>query len=322
MDFVIADSAMLEIGYLDGADLDLDVGDTNDFEVTIDRTLTFGDYIFAPGTEYGGVIDKIHTSTAEEGETYGGRTWRGMLDMVIICPDQNQDYKVYSGDANEIITRVLGSGPGLLFSVPAERSGIQIAEAKFRYESALSGLTKMLKEKNARLDICAQRGGSGEKFGLTVQAVPIRDYSEEIEYENSHVTMEIEDYRGGINHLICLGRGDLKDREVLHLYVQEDGSIGKKQFFKGKQERTAVYDYSSVESTEELEKGGIERLTELMNYKKASATVEDVDLHIGDIVAAKDSKSGIRLAKPIIGKIIRVQDGLETVEYKLEGEET
>lgn len=325
MDFVITDRERMETGYLDGADLDLDIGNTNDFEVTVggDEVIVYGGYFFVPGTEYGGEINRIHTDTTEETSTYGGRTWRGMLDTIIVSPDTGEDYKVFSGEANNIIARVLGSGPGLLFSVPQDESGIEIAEVKFRYESALSGLSKMLETHGAKLKICALRGGSGEPFSLTVQAVPIEDYSEEIEYDGSNrISMVLEEYRGGINHLICLGRGDLREREVIHLYVQEDGSIGKRQHYTGEEERTAVYDYSSVESTSELEKGGIERLKELMNYKKASITVEDIDLGIGDIVGAKDRSTGIKVAKPIVGKIVRVQEGTETMEYKLEGEET
>ena len=54
------------------------------------------------------------------------------------------------------------------------------------------------------------------------------DYSDYITYSQDYnIDFTIRDYRRGINHLICAGKGQNEERIVVHLYVQKDGSIGK-----------------------------------------------------------------------------------------------
>ena len=180
----------------------------------------------------------------------------------------------------------------------------------------------MLAAKNARLNIEVIQGGPNEPFEIMLSAVPIQDLSEEIEYsQDSKVNISIEESRRGINHLICLGKGELKDRQVAHLYVQLDGSISQKQYYKGLDERTAVYDNNNAEDLDDLIEGGTEKLQEEMNYKKMSLEVQDVDLQIGDIVGGRDYNSGLSLQKPVTQKIVKIDKGTVTVEYKVEGEE-
>ena len=58
-----------------------------------------------------------------------------------------------------------------------------------------------------------------------------------------------------------------------------------------------------------------------MNYKKMSLEVQDMDLQIGDIVSGRDYNSGLSLQKPVVQKIVKIEKGTATVEYKVEGEE-
>ena len=57
-----------------------------------------------------------------------------------------------------------------------------------------------------------------------------------------------------------------------------------------------------------------------MNYKKCEMTVEDVDLDLGDIVSRYDEITDTQVKKPVIRKILKVQDGNVSIDYKLEGE--
>ena len=62
-----------------------------------------------------------------------------------------------------------------------------------------------------------------------IQAVKQGNYQEELEYngdDNIDVTMRA--CNGRINHLICLGKGELANRIVVHLYAQLDGTVGTK----------------------------------------------------------------------------------------------
>lgn len=79
--------------------------------------------------------------------------------------------------------------------------------------------------------------------------------------------------------------------------------------------------YTSVEDDAKLLEEGTARLRELMNYKQMDATISDVDVEIGDIVGGRDRITGMSLQKPIVNKILRMNNGIPSVEYKLKGEE-
>ena len=147
------------------------------------------------------------------------------------------------------------------------------------------------------------------------------DYSAEIEYsQDNKIDLTIRDNRRGINHLICLGTGELTERMVRHLYVQEDSSIGTEQYYAGLDERTAVYDYPNAEDENELLESGKEELKELASYQKLEMSVQDLDLNIGDIVAGRDRVTGAYLRQPIINKVLKIKNGKESISYKVKGE--
>lgn len=324
----MTDASRNEIAYLDTSiSLDIDIGDTNDFELMLTRDyanklgVTTGFHFYSPGTEYGGTIEEMESDTSGDYVTYRGYTWRGFLDQLIIQPPTGQSYLVVSGEANRIITQILSSGTGLMFQTTEENSGINVKRYQFRYNQALKGLTAMLKTSGARLDIRAETGTDNEPFRVVVRAVMIRDYTEELEYNgDDNINVTVKDYSRGINHLICLGQGEGTEREVIHLYAQLDGSISQQIYYRGTRERTAVYDYSSVAESADLLKYGIEHLRELMNYKGAEMKITDADLEIDDIVSARDRNAKIILSRPIIGKILLYSDRKESVEYKVKGE--
>ena len=325
MEFVICSADRMELRpFPDDAAMDFDLGGENDVEITCSRgQLQMGYWIMSPGTEYCALIEEMEVNTNSEEETWRGNAIRKLLEQYIIQPPSGQDYRTVSGDANEILESVLGNAYGRLFSFLETSSKIEISSYQFdRYTDALTGFTKMLATKNARLEIEVIQGGPNEPFDIQISAVPIQDLSEEIEYsQDSKVNISIKESRRGINHMICLGKGELKDRQVVHLYAQLDGSISQKQYYKGLQERTAVYDNNNAEDLDELIESGTEQLQDQMNYKKMNLEVQDMDLQIGDIVGGRDYNSGLSLKKPVTQKIVKIESGTVEIEYKVEGEE-
>lgn len=178
----------------------------------------------------------------------------------------------------------------------------------------------MLSTAGARLQITYVRGKPGKPGVVELSAVPVQDLSDSLEYsQDNKVSFLTKDVGNGINHLICLGRGELKDREVLHLYADASGNISETQSLFGEEERAATYDYGSVESTEELRKGGEERLRELMSYKEFSMTVEESTADIGDIVGGREFTTGFLIKQPITQKILRAGNDSWDVEFKVGG---
>lgn len=331
MKFIVANERGEEIGYLKAASsVDLDLGDTNDVEVEMDagawteETLNWRYRLYIPGTEYGCLVEDRKTSTASNTVTWLGYTWRGLLSQKIIEPPPGQSNLTVSGDANEIIGQVIGDRFGTLFVADIEASGIQISEFQFdRYCTMLDGLEKMLAANESKLKIYYKQGDPGGMNGAVhVAAVPITDWSEDLEYsQDGKIDFTTRDYRRGINHLICAGTGEEENRTVLHLYVQEDGSIGDTQCYFGLDERQALYSYTSQSDVEKLKEDGTKRLQELMNYTQMGATLDNVDVDIGDIVGGRDRITGMHLTQPVTGKILRINGGSATIEYKLKGEE-
>lgn len=328
--FTVADPEGREIGFVKDSDLiDMDLGDTNDFEIQFgtgvweEKKYDWNHRIYIPDTEYGGLLEERKTSTSADMITWSGYTWRGLLGQKIIQPPSGKSHLIVSGDANTIIKDVIGNRFGSLFVADADESGIKISNYQFdRYCTVLAGLEKMLAAKNARLKIYYVQGTPGTAGGAVhVCAVPVTDWSEELEYsQDGKMDFTTKDFRRGTNHLICTGEGENEERLVLHLYVQKDGSIGDTKYYTGLKEREAVYDFTSADMTE-LKEGGTERLLELMNYKQMEADVSGMDIDIWDIVGGRDRVTGMTLQKPVVGKILKIQDGTVSVEYKLKGAE-
>lgn len=326
MEFTVCNIEKQELQKLpDEASVDFEIGDTNDIQIVCNQgLLSIGMWIICPGTEYGALIEESEQNTNSKTETWAGNGLRKFLKEYIIEPPAGQDYRTVSGDAHDVMRQVLNGAFGNLFIVPEEPSGIEINEYKFeRYTDALSGFEKMLKSQEARINLEIQQGDPNEPFDIILSAVPIQNLSSEIEYsQDSKINVTIKEYQRGINHLICLGKGELKDRQVVHLYAQLDGSVSQsRKYYTGLEERTAVYDNSSAEDINELTEGGIERLKELMDYRKMSMTVQDADMQIGDIIAGRNYETGIYIQKPIVRKVVKIESGDITIEYKVEGEE-
>ena len=301
---------------------DIDIGGENDFSLTIpvnvwnEHEMGFDSRFYIPGTEIGGIIQDYTVITKDRSIKATGDVFRGLLKNHIIEPPEGEAYLLVNGDANDIIKMLTADYDGL-FAVE-QNSGIQINNYQFsRYVSVLDGITKMLGDNGARLHI--ESSHNEDKYlKIKLGARKINDYSDTLIYgSDNRVNFKARDYRRGINHLICLGQGELEERLVLHLYVQKDGTIGKDKYYTGLSERTEVYEYSSVEDIEKLEESGRERLKKLLNYQKIEIVPDEVIAEIGDIVGGQEEITRISIKKPITRKIVKVSSGKQRITCKV-----
>lgn len=312
----------------DSADVDLDTGDSNDFEVTVAAsewnpgTLGYGCRLYIPNTEYGGIIQDIESVTATGNVILRGDTWRGMLAYRIIEPPTGQNHLALSGELNDVIRELIGDRFGGLFYVPEIDTGITVSNWQVdRYVTLYAALMKLVDAFGYRLNISYIQPEGLEYGYVSIQAVPIIDYSDQQEYSmEGNIHVDIRDCRNGVNHLVCAGEGENQQRAVVHLYVQQDGSIGETQYYFGQDEKAEAYIYTSADVTQ-LKEDGTKRLKDLMNYKKCEMTVEDIDLELGDIVSGYDEITDTQVRKPVVRKILKVQNGSTTIDYKVEGED-
>lgn len=252
-----------------------------------------------------------------------GITWRGRLQYKVIEPPAGSDYKTVSGELNQVMKTLIEPEFDGLFRVSSEDTGISVKNFQFdRYCTLLKGLTKMLKSVGYRLQIRLIKE-QDEPCYILVEAVLITDYSAQIELsQDSRLNFTMGDKQNGVNHLVVTGKGEMQERNIFHLYVQKDGSIGKTQYYKGLNEISAVYENTSTE-TAELEKTSVEQLQKLMNKKTFQMDVAKlgIEVGIGDIVGGRDYLTGLYMSKPIENIIYEITNDVESITYKLEGED-
>lgn len=331
MDLILLTKDLHEIDRVRGIDADFEIGTddsssesnadsktTNTFEVDAPALDAAGLYI--PGTEYGGLIENIKETSTSETVTYKGWTWRGLLDQAIVVPPTGSDYKTVSGEANSIIKSVLSGVLGGFFTVPETDSGITVKSYQFQlYTTVLDGLEDMLEENGARLYIHADKVTAAQPIKITVEAVKATTLAGTYNSDSS-VGLTFKSNQMGINHLICMGQGELQKRQRIDLYLDGSGNVSQKQTFSGFQERQAYYNYSNAESEDELIKSGTERLKKLAS--SAGIAISSVStnkaLEIGDIVTG--NLGSISVSAPITKKIMKISGGRVSISYSVKGE--
>lgn len=319
MDLIYTNPSREDVGVLLDYDMDLAFGaDENDFECTIQAAAhccAAGSCLYFEGTEFGGIVDGITSKSDTKEVIYSGRTWHGILNSKVLEPDSGEAYLVMTGEANEIIASLL-SRMGLkdIFAASAEDSGLIINSYQMnRYISGYDGIRKMLKTVGGKL-LFNYQGGK-----VVLSAVAAHDYSRDEEFNSDLVDLNIKRKYKTVNHLICLGSGELENRLVIHLYADTDGNISQEQTQFGMDEITDVYDHSNAESEDELISGGIDKLKEM--WEPAEMSVDfgatDDSYDVDDIVGAADNITGVSVAAAITKKIVTIKNGQITISYKV-----
>ena len=267
MDLIYADENRIDQGVMDAYELDMAYGsDENNFTCTIDRgshCCTEGFFLYVDGEEYGGIVDKVKVNTEKDEITYSGRTWHGILEKKIICPEDGQDYAVFDGEANKVLQTIIDRiDLGDLFEASTEDTGIQIQAFQMdRYIDAYTGICKMLKDADAKLNIIWKN----KKVVLSAQLR--QDYSQDEEFNTAQVDFTIEKNYRPVNHIICLGQGDLKNRAVIHLFCDENGGI---QPYATKDIPLQDSDYILGTSRKVMD--GEDEVVEILDYPNAEIT--------------------------------------------------
>ncbi len=317
MDLIYTNAERTDLGVLATHSFDLSYGASeNDFELTIganEPTLEANACVYIEGTEYGGMVGGVKTSTNGETITYKGRTWHGILNSKVIEPDTGEDYFVVSGDANTVLASLIYRlRLTELFEASENLSGVNISRYQFhRYCKGYDGLRDMLADNGAKLKV-AWIGGA-----VQLSAEPLVDYTE-APIDGDIAKLTVEQNKDKVNHLICLGKGDLAEREVVHLYVGKNGEVGKTQYYTGAAEIVETYENTS---TDDLEADGVKKLKELQNTDKAEINLSETEkiFDIGDIVGAKEYRFGVEVSEAVTQKIVKINNGVVSTEYKTGG---
>lgn len=309
MELIYTDEACVDRGVLRFASGDFSVGVENTWslDVPLPTPVSEGCLVYVDGTEFCGVVDDYETVTGSGVATISGRTVQGVLATNVICPPEGSDRLSVSGDANECIAAVLENvGLGLPFQVAAGESGVRVDCELDRFVDAYAGIASMLDASGAKLIVEV----SGAR--VTLGAAPRRV---EVGYDGETSRVRVRRSRA-VNHLVCLGSGELQEREVIHLYADEHGNVGTTQRIFGMAHMAAVYDYNNADAAE-LRSEGEKKLSEMQSADAAS--IDDAVAgawDVGDVVGARFGDDGAVVSETVKEKIARVSGRSVVVEYK------
>lgn len=295
--------------------------DNNDFELQLsekawaEEPIRIGHFLNCTGTEFGGrVTDLEHAADGRIKLT--GLTWRGMLAKQVIKPPPGAAYlKLQNVDLLAGIRTIIGGRWGPLIVGATGSSGALIKE-QYRYRTVLDAIEHMVKNAGYRLTLVFD----GQK--VTVGAMPVTDLSENLQIDDdcdvpmssSVVTKDC------YNHVIALGKGELLDRQVIELWISESGAVTDTGPDGGVNDLVGVYDYSSVESLEELRDSAAQWLKDHRPKSSISADLTALEgAALGDIVGGVDRITGLSIKAPIIKITYRCTKTVEKYTYEIGG---
>lgn len=309
---IYTNKSHVDVGAIQTFSMDLAFGaDEQDFEIAFSKPeLTGGELLYIDGTEYGGIVDSVTHSTETDSAIYKGRTWHGMLAGKIVKPASGQDYYTLSGDANTCIGSLLTKvGLSSVLTAKSTSSGITVSYQFDRFCNAYDGLLKMLASANAILRI-ERHDGITELWAES--RVTITD-----EADSDLMDFAITDSYRVPNHLVCAGEGELKDRVVVDLYADASGNVSQSQSLTGVNEIAVLYNYNNADQAELIAEG----TKELQSYQQGGGADLQVnskgDWHVGDKIQVRDNRSGTVITSTIAKKIVKVKDGVLSVDYEV-----
>lgn len=324
-----AEGTLLDAGYLTRYDVAFDITTdleylTNEFELTMALPDSAADLlwseggnqtmIFVEGTEFGGIITGSETNLDSNEIKYSGWTWRGMLQNYIIEPPAGQAYLTVSGNLADIISALPIPS---FFDVSPTAYTTQSYQFN-RYVTTYKGITQLLASVNPQLRLSFSFEEVADSGTVTLSIIEARDLRSLIELSQDYGQIELQITYDSTTprHLICLGQGELQDREVIHLYADDDWNISQTPIADAYP--TDKYDYSS---TENLLKDGTKHFEELIaNHQQIEVTISGLGVQLSDIIAAKDNLTGESVEAEITSIIYRCSDRetyqTESFEYK------
>ena len=289
--------------------------------------IAFGEWVFIPGTEYGGRVQRIRNVAGEkvEVEGYGVRGW--MSKWIIqpdLIPDQWQpegkDYlNINSEDANNAIYMLAMGRLGFdHFNVSDSVSGITVS-GQYRHQDVHYAINHLLATEDARMDIAYD-----DEAVADIEAVAVTDYSRDYDFSQDYgakLTSDL-DRASGYNSIVAYGKGDLSLREKTVWYWVSPSTTQTPPFLDLCDIREYFYDYGSAESLAMLNSEARKQLREVRD--KATMSIDltgiEIELNLGDIVGARDYVTGLVFKDSIYSKILRIENGVTTLNYTMRGD--
>ena len=331
MDIIRADADRHEIRFIqDFTKFDAEISQTptldrNQFVLTMDEDdylesgITDGAFVYIPFSEFGGQVDEIKHASKQGKVTISGATWRGLLCRKIVEPPTGEAYlTIGKAEPNKALQTLIGDRFGDFFDVGGEKIKDAVVSGEFRFQTLLDAIVSSFSD--ARLEISCIYDNIQKKVRVFPRKVS--DYSSLVDLSQDygvHMTTKL----GGVstyNHIIALGRGELTEREVVHLYRLENGTITETSPGNlGLADRVTTFDYPNAESRDELVKSAKKQLEALAPMRSIEMDTSEmgVSLELGDLVSGRDRVTGLVTTKAISNVILTITASGEKLETKV-----
>ena len=283
----------VEAGFLTNYEADFDITTdtanyTNNFQIkmvlpeTPDELLFIENLVscivYAEGTEFGGEITGCTTDMGDGTIAYTGRTWRGTQDRYVIEPPAGQDYLILNGNLKTCLEQ-FPMNPRMTIA----SSGRTVTNHKVhRYVKTFEGVTRLLGTFGLMDSYVFYDGQIEMSMNAPRNLTDMIDLSADY---GDHINLRITRDGDTPRHLICLGQGELRDREVIHLYAGPPNWTISQTAIPGAYP-VDTYDFSSSEN---LLADGTKHYQEVIgNHRQIDVDIFDLDVRLGDIISARD----------------------------------
>lgn len=317
MDIVYTYSDGIDKGILKSYSLDFDTNDKKDFQITtrIDNNVMEANGLwYIDSTEYGGIVDNVQVNTNSDELIYTGRNFRGVLDSKVVLPPDGQPYLILNGKVGEVISSLLEQyGLSSIFSMTTSEENLADFKVS-RYVTLLEAIMSIAYSLNKVIRLSVNRGT------VFVKLVSRIDYSDELQYRSNELNFTVKKAYASVNHLVCLGQGELTERQVVHLYVNDKKEITDTQYYFNKFEVAEVYEDVGAETVEDLTEAGKKRLSELLNTDSFEITLTGNRYKIGDIISCYEPITGFSVSREISNMIVKIKNDSVNIDYTVGGE--
>lgn len=314
---VIADSNLVEQSATYDFSLDMEAGPKYDnvFELSLPLEFKlYAGYVFhVDGTEIGGIITGRLTDTEAMGLViWKGRTWHGMLEDKCLQPDDGQDYNYARGSVSECIDDLLQRINLVDMFEVGECPDVTVNYRYPRYPNGYVALVGMLKSVGLCPTFSTKREGGIVRVAIGAEAKKTLENVADGDLVDFTMDAVLRPY----NHIVALGQGELSERYVLQYWTDEQGNIHEDgPQITGRDERTIIYDGSSMDN-DELMENAIKQLLEAQDASSVEVSLDDVsNVNIGDELVAYDQRIDAREVVPVSGYVAKIGNGVQTVEW-------
>lgn len=327
MELTFTDTNFRDVGVIEPYDGDFAWGNNeNDFSIDVagDNVPEVGSMIYAEGSDLGGLVTGYKSDVGAEAFSIVGHTWTGVLNRRVMGPDYGQAYLTLSGDITECVSQLIArAGMGELFVVNPSQVGVRVTHTftgsqsaaqqdTGRYMGCWSAMWQLLLETGCK----ARFAWSDKLKHVVIDVTKRKDYTDN-ESQMVGVAMVGISTQKTTNHLVCLGKGELENREIVHLYSDTQGNVSQTQTIYGINEIAETYNQSSAE-TSELIKNGTKHLKDLWTKSqqvtiKSNSTAQPFDL--GDVIGGVDARSHVTAQAVVTKKVASFKQGQMTYTY-------